>query len=271
MKPTFALLLTLLTLSAATRELAADDLPKTLMTTRGKLLASEDFKQAPPPFTGTPKGFASGFLGWHYNAGPGTGKSGRWEMKDGVFTGIENPEAHHPATASFGVLFKDAIIQCDVRLDDVPAEGRLYRSLFVKATDTKDYVCALNVGGGGLNALAYDDATINPQTKQRDKFPAVRAASSVKLNEWHTVVLEIKGEELVATLDDKSVTLSSPLLGADKHSVMLGAGTQASFRNLRIWEALPNADWPKHKQALAAQIQAPPARTAGKSDKAAKP
>jgi hypothetical protein len=43
---------------------------------------------------------------------------------------------------------------------------------------------------------------------------------------------------------------------------MLGAATQASFRNLRIWEALPNADWPKHKQALAAQKQAPPAKKA---------
>jgi hypothetical protein len=73
----------------------------------------------------------------------------------------------------------------------------------------------------------------------------------VKLGEWHTVVLEIKGDEVVGMIDDKSVTLSNPLIAADKHSIMLGAGTEASFRNLRVWEALPNPEWPKNKEALA--------------------
>ena len=237
-------------LCASAAVACGEELPKTIMTIRGKLLASENFDKPLAPFTGKPVGFASGFTGWRYNAGPASGKSGRWELIDGTFKGIESPEAHHPATASFGIQFKDAIIQCDVRLDDAPAEGRLYRSLFVKATDAKDYVCALFAGPGNFNALAYDDTRIDPKTKQREKFPAVRAAVPLKLGEWHTAVLEIKGEEIVASLDGKSVTVNSPLLGADKHSVMLGVGTEASFRNFRIWEALPNPDWPKNKQAL---------------------
>jgi hypothetical protein len=217
---------------------ADDNLPKTFMTTRGKLLVSEDFEKPLPPFTGTPVGFASGFTGWRFNDGtPNSGKSSK-------------PEAHHPATASFGIRFKDVIIQCEVRLDDVPANGRINRSLFVKATDAKDYVCALNVGTGGLNALVYDDSRINPATKQREKFPASRAPLPVKPGEWHTAVLEIKGEEIVASLDGKGVTLHDPLVAADKHSIMLGAGTEASFRHFRVWEALPNPDWPKNKQAL---------------------
>ena len=231
---------------------AADDLPKTLMTTRGKLLASEDFSKPLAALTGKPVRFASGFTGWRYNEGPTTGKSGMWKLVDGTFKGIESPDAHHPATASFGIQFKDAVIQCDVRLDDAPAEGRLYRSIFVKATDVKDYVCALNVGAGGLNALAYDDSRKDPKSKQREKFPPLRAAVPVKLGEWHTVVLEIKGEEIVGSLDGKSVTLTSPLIGVDKHSVMIGVGTEASFRNFRVWEALPNADWPKNKEAILA-------------------
>lgn len=239
----------LLTITAS----AADDLPKTLMTTRGKLLVSEDFAKPLPPFTGTPIGFASGFSGWRYNSGPVTGKSGRWEIADGQFRGIESPEAHHPATASFGFQFKDAIIQCDVRLNDVPAEGRQYRSLFVKATDAKDYVISLSIGQGGLFLTPYDADRINPATKQREKGPLSRALTPVKLNEWHTVVLEIKGVEAVGTLDGKSVTVSNPLIGADKHSIMLGVGTEASFRNFRVWEALPNPDWPKHKQSLSAE------------------
>ena len=148
-----------------------------------------------------------------YNAGPGTGKGGRWEIVDGAFNGIENPEAHHPATASFGIQYKDAIIQCDVRLNDVPAEGRQYRSLFVKATDVKDYVISLSVGQGGLFLTPYDADKINPETKQRDKSPVVRLLSPIKLNEWHTVLLEIKGDEVVGTLDNKSITVSNKLIG----------------------------------------------------------
>ena len=79
-----------------------------------------------------------------------------------------------------------------------------------------------------------------------------RVAAPVKLNEWHTVVLEIKGEEVVGTLDGKSTTLSNPLISVAKHSIMLGAGTEASFRHLRVWEALPNPEWATAKTALQA-------------------
>lgn len=217
------------------------------MTTRGKLLVSEDFAKPLAPFTGKPIGFASGFEGWRYNVGV---KGGKWEQVDGTFKGMENPEAHHPATASYGIQFKDAIIQCEVRLDDVPAEGRLYRSLFVKATDAKDYVIALSVGTGGLFLIPYDPERLDPKTKQRDKRPAVRVAKTIKLGEWHSVVMEIKGDEVVGTLDDQSATLASTLLSSEKCSIMLGASTEASFRHLRIWEALPNPDWEKNKATL---------------------
>jgi hypothetical protein len=244
--PCFTTLLAIL----ATAALADDALPKTLLTTRGKLLVSEDFAQPHAPFTGTPVGFASGFQGWRYNAGPGTGKGGRWELVDGTFKGIENPEAHHPATASYGIDFKNAIVQCEVRLNDVPAEGRKYRYLQIKATDTKDYVCVVTMSQGGLSGKPYDGARINPATKQRMEGKAVNVSVPIKLGEWHTLVLEINGEEAVGTLDGQSVTFSDPLIGVDKHSIMLVAGTEASFRHLRIWEALPNPEWAKAKAAL---------------------
>ena len=244
--------LTLLLCACTCAALAADELPKTLMTQRGKLLVGEDFTPPLAPVTGKPVGFASGFTGWRYNAGPAGGKSGQWKLADGCFTGVESPAANHPATASFGFQFTYAIIQCEVRLNDVPDEGRKYRSLFVKATDVKDYVIALSIGPGGLFLIPYDADRINPATKQREKGTAGHVKNPVKLNEWHTVVLEIKGDEVVGTLDGKSTTLSNPLISVAKHSIMLGAGTEASFRHLRVWEALPNPDWAAAKAALQA-------------------
>jgi hypothetical protein len=237
-------------LSAATLAYGEETLPLTLMTTRGKLLASEDFAQAPPPFTGKPLGFASGFTGWRYNSSATGGKGGRWEIGKGEFRGIETPRANHPATASFGMTFQDVIIQCEVRLNNVPDEGRKYRSLFVKATDSKDYVISLILGQGGLFLTPYEADKINPTTKQREKGTTVKLLTPIKLNEWHTVVLEIQGDEVVGTLDKQSITLSNPLIGSAKHSLMLGAGTEASFRKLRIWQALPNAEWEKNKAKL---------------------
>jgi hypothetical protein len=242
--------LTLLFIAWTCGAFAADELPKTLMTTRGKLLVSEDFTPPLAPVTGKPVGFASGYTGWRYNAGPVGGKSGRWKLADGCFIGMESPGASHPATASFGYQFTDAIIQCEVRLNDVPEEGRKYRSLFVKATDLKDYVIALSIGPGGLFLIPYDAERINPATKQREKGEMGRVPTPVNLNEWHTVVLEIKGDEVVGTIDGKSTTLSNPLISVAKHSIMLGASTESSFRHLRVWEALPNADWAAAKTTL---------------------
>jgi len=242
--------LTLLLCAWTCGTLAANELPQTLMTLRGKLLVNEDFTPPLAAVTGKPVGFASGFTGWRYNAEPSGGKSGQWKLADGCFTGIESPAANHPATASFGFQFSDAIIQCEVRLNDVPDEGRKYRSLFVKATDVKDYVIALSIGPGGLFLIPYDAERISPTTKQREKGTTSGVSTPVKLNEWHTVVLEIKGDEVVGTIDGKSTTLSNPLISIAKHSLMLGAGTEASFRHLRVWEALPNPDWAAAKAAL---------------------
>lgn len=242
--------LTLLSLLLSSLAMAGD--PATLMTTHGRLLATEDFAAPPAPFTGKPLGFASGFSGWRYNSGSSGGKSGRWEVANGEFRGIETPGANHPATASFGINYQNVIIQCEVRLNDVPDEGRKYRSLFVKATDAKDYVISLSLGQGGLFLTPYDADKINSATKQREKGATVKLLKPIKLNEWHTVVLEIQGNEVVGTLDGQSITLSNPLIGTAKHSLMLGAGTEASFRKLRVWEALPNAEWEKNKAALIA-------------------
>ena len=226
---------------------APEDLPKTLLTLRGKELLNDPLGSLPERTSDKPRGFASGFKGWRFNPGPEGGKGGRWEIADNAFHGIESAGANHPATASYGLDFQDAIIQVDFRLNDVPDEGRKYRSIFVKATDEKDYVCGLFLGPGGLNLVPYSADRINPANNQRDKDPQASIPHALKLNEWYTVLLELRGGEAVGTVAGKTVRVAAPLISAPKCSVMLGVGTDASFRNLRIWEALPNPDWQPQK------------------------
>ena len=225
----------------------SDELPKTWMTIRGRELYRNSLEHSPVRTTDIVRSFASGFTGWRVNAEPGGGKGGRWEASDNAFRGIESPGANHPATASYGIKFQDAIIQVEIRLNDVPDEGRKYRSVFVKATDEKDYVCGLFLGQGGLNLVPYSAERINPASKQREKDPQVSMPHSLQLNQWYTVLLELSGSEAMGTVAGKTVKLKAPLFNAPKCSIMLGVGTDASFRNLRIWEALPNPDWKKEE------------------------
>lgn len=235
--------------------LLAEELPPTCLALRGKELARQDLATLPDLSADKPKGFASGFAGWRFSAAPNGGRSGSWNLADGAFHGVEGLTANHPATASFGLPYQDAIIQVEFRLNDVPLEGRKYRSVFVKATDEKDYVTAFFIGPAGSNLVAYSAERLQPGGRQRDKEPPVGVPQSLKLGQWYVAVLEIRGEVAVATVAGKSTTTSHPLFARPKQSVMLGVGVDASFRNLRIWEALPNPEWAKHKEGILAAMK----------------
>jgi len=237
------LVITLTILAAlAFSALAADPLPKTLMTQRGRLLVSEDFAKPITPVKHP--GFASGYSGWRFNVST---KGGRWDVEDGVFKGVEITESNHPATACYGLVFKDVVVQCELRLHDVPLDGRKNRYMQVRGTDVKDYVWSAIISPTGLRAQADDD---NPATGRTKPVPLGVAAVPVKLGEWQTVVVEIKGDEIVATLNGKSVCGVHPRVGREKHCIMFVAGVEGSVRRFRVWEAQPNPDWPKNKAKI---------------------
>ncbi|MBX7207151.1 MAG: hypothetical protein K1X78_02460 [Verrucomicrobiaceae bacterium] len=182
------------------------------------------------------------FLAWQQSAGTGF----HYAIADEVWA-IQN-FALKPLTSTDGWEITGAEV---IGID--PVAG-----LKLKATDEKDYVCALFGGERGINALAYDDAHKDPKTKQRAKFPAVALTSPGGLGEWLTVVLEIHGHKIVATIDVGSVTVQSPLAGEAKHSITVGADTEASFRRLRMWEAVANPGWQVTRATLLRKQKVPP-------------
>jgi len=221
----------------------AEDLPITLMTKPGKLLVSEDFSAPLPPPEGSTAAFASGFKGWRCNVVP---RGGRWEVVDGTFKGTENPEMHHPATASIGFDFKDVVISCEVRMPDVPLDSRKNRFFAIRTTDTKDYVCSIFLAETGMRIQKDDNDHGGPDVA----VPLGSLKTPIKLGEWQKITFEILGDEMVGTLNGQSLTGRHPLIGEDKKSVMFVSGVEGSVRHLRVWEALPNPDWPKNKQTL---------------------
>jgi len=239
--PSFVFAIVMCVVSSAAR---GDELP-TLMTKRGKLLVQQDFEKPLPPFDGKSNGFASGFKAWRYNS---AAKGGHWEVIDGTFTGTENPKAQHPATASYGFDFKDVVIQCEVRMNDVPLDGRPMHRVMVRTTDTKDYVCSVMIDEKGWGIEKDDNDHGGPDKP----VPLGRKTIPMKLGEWHTVVFEILGEEMVGTVDGRSLTGSHSLIGEDKCSVMFVMGGEGAVRHFKVWEAQPNPEWAKNKAVLEA-------------------
>lgn len=244
-----SLFLSVIAVAATAASAIATELP-TLMTTRGKLLVNEDFSKPLKPFDGKSNGFASGFDGWRWNAVP---RGGKWAVEDGVFTGRETAEVKHPATASYGFRYKNVVIQCDVRMNNVPLAGRKYRSLSIRTVDAKDYVCSIHMNEGGFRITKDDNDHGGPDKS----VPLGAAKVPLKLDEWHTVVFEVLGEEMVGTVDGVSLTGTHPLIGTDKHSLMFVMGVEGSVRNLKVWEATANPAWAENKARLLKAAEKP--------------
>jgi hypothetical protein len=222
--------------------------PATLLTTPGKLLLAEDFSAPLPPPEGSVARFASGFKGWRFNVEQ---RGGHWDIVDGTFRGTENADHNHPATASIGFDFKDVVIACQVRLHDVPLNGRKSRGFIIRTTDTKDYVCSIMLNPGGMRIQKDDNDHAGPDTA----VPLGQLKTPIPLGEWQTVVFEILGDEMVGTLNGQSLTGQHPLIASEKKSIMFVSNGDGSARNLRVWEAQPNPDWAKHKGALAKGLE----------------
>ena len=237
------LLLPILVLLANSFAGVAGELPSMVMTTRGALLVEESFAAPLPPFVGKSNGFASGFTAWRYNT---AARGGTWTVENGAFKGVENPTVHHPATASRGFVFKNVVIQCEVRLHDVPLDGRANRFFMIRTTDTKDYVCSLFLNEKGWR-ISKDD---NDHGGPDKPVPLAQVAAPIPLGTWQQAVIEILGDEMVGTVNGRTITGQHPLIASEKHSVMFVAGVEGSVRNFKVWEALPNPEWAGRKAAI---------------------
>jgi hypothetical protein len=205
--------------------------PPTQLARPGKLLVEQLFAQPLPPFDGQSNGFASGFPGrWRHNSAE---RGGWWKVEDGTFHGMENPAAQHPGTASYGFDFQNVIISVEVRMNDVPLDGRKARFAMIRTTDTKDYVCSVILNETGFRIQKDDNDHAGPDKA----VPLGQDKTPLKLGEWHTVVFEILGEEMVGTVDGRSLTGTHSLIASPKCSVMFVSGVDTSFRNFRVWEA----------------------------------
>jgi len=237
---------------SASSAFADENLPKTLMTERGKLLFGEDFakpvEKSTPPAPGAKKAARKAEKGSAKAAAPAPWTSGwrmakgKWEFVDGAMRGTELKEDAHGAAARYPLAYKDVVIQYDVRLDGC-------KQTTFSVNDAKEHVCRVLINKDGFRAQKDDHDHDDPDKAK----PFNNVALPLAPGTWHTVLIEIKGGEMVATIDGKSSTGTDPLIATDKANFgFTVAGDGASFRNLRVWEARANPAWEQNKKLISA-------------------
>lgn len=74
---------------------------------------------------------------------------------------------------------------------------------------------------------------------------------------WHTLVWEIQGDEMVATVDEKEIAMAK----ADGMTLtrtrvqLVSAGEWAWYDKIKIWKAEADPKWPKKRAMLAEQLK----------------
>lgn len=198
--------------------------PRTLMVQPGKLLLADDF----------------GSLRTEWKLA-----KGKWEVADGKFRGAELASDMHGAVARRGVPMKDVVIQYSFKLD-----GAKKTTLSLNAA--KGHICRVLVDSKGF-AVQKDDQDGKKGDDKAARLDSVE--EDLKPGQWHTLVVELRGPDILATLDGKLTAFGShPAI--DKPKANLGftvAGESASFQNLRVWESAGvNKDWEATRAKLVA-------------------
>jgi hypothetical protein len=197
--------------------------PKTLLTERGGLLLKEDFND---PLSKS----------WQIMAPV-------WECVDGVLQATHTPPypTNHGPVMQRQLAMKNVIVQVEFKL-----EGKARAVLhFNKANG---HLCRALILPNAFYIIRRDSGPNDKGTRlDTDESP-------VTSDTWHMLVVELSGSEMVAALDNQRVLLARrDDLDQDKTALLLeGSNGTVWFKNMRVWQALPNKSWEPTRAKLQA-------------------
>ncbi len=190
-----------------------------VMAMAGKLLFSDDFSAI---------------------AGDWRHPMGDWEAKDGVLKGAELAKDDHGAVFKRKLPFKNAIIEFSFKLDGA-------KGISLSIDDEKEHVCRMSMNAAGFTVQKDDHDHDGPDKGMQFD----RLSTEFKAGEWYTARIEILGDEMLGQIGEEIGFGSHELIGTDKAKLgFTVAGQSAEFKDLKVWEALPNEGWEKMRRRL---------------------
>jgi hypothetical protein len=158
-------------------------------------------------------------------------------------------DAHHPAMARKLGGDNNVVVQFSFKSDGSPWMGF--------ALDDKEHVARLIISPDQFKIVKMSGT--GGTTKGTDVD-----TKRVKLNDgaWHTVVWEIVGNEMVATIDDKDMVLAkADDLSSDRNHLELntGGGQWGLFKDVKVWKAEMDDKWPNKRAVIISSLKKKPA------------
>lgn len=201
---------------AASSVFAAPDAEPTLGK-QGKLLLDEKFESSGVP------------SGWNRN-------TGELAVAGGALRSREIEADKHAAAFRKPLPLQDCIIQVDVKLDGAntfnlgfdPAPGQLKK---------KGHLFSVVIGNGTWSLVEHVDKA-DPKSKNTVH---ARAATTFPKGEWFTLVLEVKGNDVVARIEGKEpLKATAPDFHVKKPGLVFRVGGKgehaALIDNVKVWE-----------------------------------
>jgi hypothetical protein len=200
--------------------------PKTVMLTPGKVLLDDPLAAAP---------------GKDWKLG-----KGKWEAVDGAVRGAEVKADMHGAVMRRNLEMKDVVIAYSFKLD-----GAKVTTLSLNGA--KGHISRVRITPTGVSVQKDDqDGKDGP-----DKAAVLDTATvEVKAGEWHTLAVELRGPDILATLDGKYTAFGThDAINTTKTNLGLTvAGETASFKSLKVYEAKETVkDWDATRAKLLAE------------------
>jgi hypothetical protein len=188
--------------------------PKTVLVQRGPVLKEEDFSVADRI-----KDKKAWFI-----------YKGDFSVQDGALRVVERAEdGHHPAMST-KVPMKDAILQCRFRVD----QGK-WLGLSLDDGKKKEHIfrAMINANGLSLKQMSGMGKTTKGVNIAEQKFKFDPA-------KWYTLVVELKGAEVVATIPEANISIRGKSDGVnvdkDRFELISGGGA-VWFDDVKIYEA----------------------------------
>jgi hypothetical protein len=161
-------------------------------------------------------------------------------------------DGHHPAM-SRKLGDNNVVVQFRFKFDGSPWIGF--------AMDDKEHVARLILNPDQFKIVKM--AGTGPTTKGWDID-----TKRQKLNDsaWHTVVLEIYGEEMVASIDDKEMVLGrgEGMNPTRSRCELISGGQYAWYSDIKVWKAELDDKWPQKRAQLLQMLKKKSEPTSGK-------
>jgi len=198
--------------------------PRVWMCKKGELLWEQHFDGSFPKE-------------WHRGKGD-------WEFEGDALKGAEVAADKHNTYMSREISTPNVIVQFTFKLQGCPWMGA--------SVDGKEHVSNLSLQPDMFRIAKVTG--IGPTTKHTEVD-----STRLKLSDdaWHTVVWEIYGDEMVATIDDKEMALAkADGLSMDRNHVELNNGGQwAFFKDVLVWKAELDPHWPDKRARVIALMK----------------